>query len=214
MIVLGVGGTAHAGKDTFVNIAKSILVRNNYTPMRMAFADKVKDEIQEMLRDNNFNLDAYTRDEKERIRPLFVFWATQRRKESPGEMYWINEVNKSLQLTANNYERDGASTDRLVVLLSDLRYINELKWVRDDCNGYTIHLKRFKRTINNIKEYDTPPNEEERRNDPLLIAEVDINIEWENKGFKSTEEAAQEPMLQELVLKTLNTIPIFSGKLI
>ena len=55
--VIGIAGMARAGKDTFVGIAKNILRRNNYRPIRVAFADKLKEEVLAMLKSNGFQLD-------------------------------------------------------------------------------------------------------------------------------------------------------------
>jgi hypothetical protein len=230
MIVIGIAGYAKAGKDTFVSIAKTILTRNDYRPIRIAFADKLKDEVQGMLYDNRFKLDVkkLTPEEKERVRPLFVFWGCQRRYESDGGLYWVDVVQEWLEDIAYECKQEGESDERIVALVSDVRFPNESKWIHETWNGQVIHLRRYKKvpigvgvdekgcmmTTSYNHEYDPAPNEEEFKQDPLVLAQADYRVEWENKGAKSSEEAAKDPELHEIVLKALNALPVFNGKLI
>ena len=230
MIVIALGGYALSGKDTFVIIAKMILDRNKYRAIRVAFADKLKDEVRGMLHDNRFDLDVrhLTPEEKERVRPLFVFWGMQRRYESEGGRYWVNIVNEQLEDIAFEYKQAGESTEKVVILISDTRFPNESGWIHESCGGYVIHLRRYKKVLEGIgvstpdyeqvksysHEYDSAPNDEELKQDPLVIAQADHRVEWENKGFKSNIEASQDPEFHEIVLKALNALPVFSGKLI
>ncbi len=226
MKVISIAGYARAGKDTFANIAKVILERNNYRFVRVAFADEVKNEIQKMLNNNGFklNVQKLTAEEKEKIRPLFVIWATQRRKESDGEAYWINVVDKQLNNIIYDFKNAGESTDRLVTLIPDCRYLNEVNWVHENWNGKVIHLRRYTKTVvgmlsddkGNVtntysNEYDIAPNEEERRQDPMVIEKADYRIEWENKNAKTISAAMENPDLQKIVLDTLNATSFFSG---
>ena len=47
--MVAVSGLARAGKDVFVAIAKNILTRNGYFPIRISFADKLKEEVEAMV---------------------------------------------------------------------------------------------------------------------------------------------------------------------
>lgn len=226
--MIGVGGFAKSGKDTFVGIAKEILTRNNYTPLRVSFADRLKEEIQSMLEANNFqiNVTRLNSEEKERVRPVFVFWGCQRRDESKEGMYWVNIVNDHLQAIIRDHLENGMSTERVVILVSDVRFPNEAKWVHEEWEGEIVHLRRFKKRIigmgmtsdgpnepMTIHDYDLAPNDEERKQDPLVLAKADLRIEWENKGFPSSAAAEADSALQEIVLDTLNKSKFFNGTL-
>ena len=222
--VLGVSGYARCGKNTFVEIAKNILTKNNYSVIELAFANKLKTEVQEMLRRNGFKLDIFgmTPEQKEHVRPLFVFWGCQRRYESEGGMYWVNEVDNQLRNIIIDAQRGGVSTDRMVVLISDCRFPNEIEWVQKKWSGQVIHLKKWRSEwrksgqdgsdLSMMKVYDSAPNEEEAKQDPIIEAMADFKIEWEGTGKLSILDASIETDLQEVVLETLNSTKFFRHK--
>jgi hypothetical protein len=229
MKIIGIAGYAKAGKDTFVGIAKTVLQRNNYTPMRVAFADRLKEEVQRMLEQNNFqiNVTRLIPEEKERVRPVFVFWGCQRRHESEKGMYWVNIVDNYLDTIIRDHLENGQSTERVVALVSDVRFPNEAKWVHEKWEGELIHLRRYRKIVNAmsaesdgtitrhyINDYDNAPNEEELKQDPLVLKQSDIRAEWENKGFPSSTAAEADPELQKIVLDTLNKSKFFNGSLL
>lgn len=221
--LLSIGGLSRAGKDTFVGIAKNILAKDGYKSLKIAFADNLKREVQIMLRDNGFKIDInnISAEEKERIRPLFVFWGNQRRRESEDGLYWIDIVDKKINFICNDMNTD---PDKFIFFISDIRYMNEAKWIKETWKGEFIHLKRY-----SIKElvfrehdvyekkptrvYDPAPNEEELKQDPIIQEMADQKIEWENKKKLTLAEAIEDPYLQNIVLKTLNKTKYFSGTL-
>ena len=221
MKVIGIAGYARCGKDTFVNIAENILTKNNYPVIKLAFATKLKSEVQKMLRKSGFQLDVLnlSADEKERVRPLFVFWGCQRRFESEGGLYWVNEVDNQLQDIINDAQSGGMSTERMVALVSDVRFPNEAKWVHDKWDGQLIHLKKWQSEWRKggqdgsdevmVKVYDPAPNEEEAKQDPLVEAAADVKTEWEGKGKPSAADAATVIDLQKVVLDALNSTKFF-----
>lgn len=221
MKIIGVSGFAKSGKDTFVAIAKDILTKNGYTPYRIAFADKLKDEVQEMLRKSRFSMNVLnlSADEKERVRPLLVFWGCQRRFESEGGLYWVNEVDNQIQDIINDAQSGGMATDRMVALVSDVRFPNEAKWVHEKWGGQVIHLKKWKSEWHKggqdgsdeflVKFYDPAPNGEEAKQDPLVEAIADVKTEWEGKGKPSAADASTEVDLQKVVLSALNETKFF-----
>ena len=221
MKLIGVSGFAKSGKDTFVNIAENILTRNNYRIIKLAFANKLKSEVQEMLGKSGFEVDVLnlTADEKERVRPLFVFWGCQRRYESEGGMYWVNEVDRKIESIIADCTSAGESTERMVVLVSDVRFPNEAKWVHEKWDGQVIHLKKWQSEWRKggqdgsdefmVKVYDPAPNEEEAKQDPLAEAVADVKTEWEGKGKATAAIASAEVSLQKVVLDALNSTKFF-----
>ena len=191
--VVAVSGLARAGKDTFVAIAKKILLANGYSAMRVAFADELKREIERMLTANGFQATVMTdnTEQKTLIRPLLVWWGCQRRYESNGGLYWVKKAEELINLHSSNT----IHTDRLVVLVSDVRFPNEVKWVHETFGGEVIHLRKYSvhtsespvvlpdGTASNKtfhKTYDAPPNEEEKKQDPIVREMSDYQIEWRN----------------------------------
>ena len=222
-IVIGIAGYARCGKDTFVGIAKDILSTNGYIPLRIAFADNLKHEVQTMLNDNNFSAVVHTDDSeaKSLIRPLMVWWGCQRRKESENGSYWIKSAKETIDDSIKCIQDD---IHKVVILISDCRFENEAKWIQEDLGGTVIHLKRYKiektqRGLyqnypeNEERVYDSAPNDEELKQDPKVVAIVNHRIEWENKGNLTIELATKNEYLRNIVLKTLNRTEVFNGKL-
>lgn len=219
--VIGIAGYARCGKDTFVGIAKNILAKNKYTPLRVAFADKLKEESEAMLKANNFNATVYTEDgeAKKLIRPLLVWWGCQRRYDTAatGGLYWVDRVDDQLRALAKDMLDNGLSPERVVALVSDVRFANEAKWVHDQWGGIVIHLKRWSTKEvrdgygDNVfaKVYDPAPNEEEAKNDPVVQELADHRIEWESKGKHTAQTAMEDPYLQGVVLESLNATRFF-----
>ena len=215
MIVIGVSGFAKAGKDTFVGIAIDILKSNGYCPFRVAFADKLKSEVQSMLTQYGFKLDLtkISAAEKERIRPLFVFWGCQRRYDSPNGMYWINSIDAQLRKLCEDYIARGESHENVVALVSDCRFPNEAKWIHDQCHGSIIHIRKYKMEAyrdgldgseGEGAVYDPAPNAEEATQDPLVQSVADVHVEWEDKNASTTVAAIEIPELKDIVLEALN----------
>ena len=212
MKVIGIAGYARCGKDTFVGIARQILSEHGYNPIRIAFADELKKEVQSMLQQNKFVGTIYdeTPDGKKFNRPLLVWWGCQRRIESPDGLYWVNRANDAIRSKITNY----SNLNSLVFLVSDVRFLNEAEWVHNSWNGKVIHLKRY--AIDKLETtekqdvfvYDPAPNEEEAKNDPLVERVADYKVEWENKGKLTSEEAIQNPYLREIVYGVLQEMKL------
>ena len=223
--VIGIGGLARSGKDTFVAIAKNILRRNRYAPFRIAFADKLKEEVEIMLVANNFKASVLTDDTeaKKLIRPLLVWWGCQRRQESDGGLYWVKTAEDKIR----NYYSEAKSLhssvdpDKMVMLVSDVRFPNEARWVHETFDGDVIHLRKY--TVQSLAEspaivygvssnmefhrvYDEAPNEEEKKQDPLVREMADQRIDWEKS---SSSDVINDPKMNAIVLEALNRTKYF-----
>jgi hypothetical protein len=214
MKVIGIGGYARCGKDTFVSIAKQILAKNGCEPRRVAFADTLKTEVQSMLNSYGFNADVYTTDTeaKSKIRPLLVWWGCARRDLSDCGLYWVDVVDKELKEHEAEFARAGASTDHHVALVSDVRFPNEAEWIHNNWNGQLIHIRRYS-PIDGGVAFDAAPNQEEAKNDPLVMSSADVSVEWESRGIPNGGVVTDDKYLQEQVLKALNSTKFFSGRL-
>lgn len=193
-IIIGCGGYARSGKDTFVKVAKKVLKDNGYTCVKLAFADSLKEEIDPFLREH-YNISAWTDDTEDKniIRPYLIAHGCGKRKISDGN-YWIDQIDKAI-------ETIHFTTD--VIFISDCRFPNEVDWLHNKWGGWFVHIKRYsvKSGIQNDsftgkeigyrewKQYDESPNEEEEINDPLCEEKSDYNLELENvieKTFRET----------------------------
>lgn len=219
MKVIGIGGFARAGKDAFVNIARNILSRNGFESERFAFADNLKREVRDMLATNNFAFDIYTTDsaEKSKLRPLLVWWGCARRDLSKDGMYWVERVNTQLESLRESYTRVGLNSNDFVALISDVRFVNEVKWLQTDWNGSFIHLRRFsmQKCRNGYGDdftcqlFDPAPNEEEAKNDPLIQELADVKVEWESRGIPAGGCVTKDDYLRAKVLDALNSTKFF-----
>lgn len=220
MKVIGIAGYARCGKDTFVKIAIDLLTKNGYRSQRFAFADMLKDEVTDMLVDYSFVGRVKTDDPvvKTQMRPLMVWWGCQRRYESVGGLYWVNEVDRQLSKWNDCASRDGHIGSG-VALVSDVRFPNEAKWIHEKWDGSVIHLKKWQCDWRMggqdgsdevmVKVYDPAPNEEEAKQDPLVEAVADVKTEWEGMGKPSAADAATVIDLQKVVLDALNSTKFF-----
>ena len=193
-IVIGVGGFARSGKDTFVKIAKKILKENGYNPIKLAFADAVKEDMDAFLKEN-YNISAWTDDteDKKIIRPFLVAHGCGKRLQTDGK-YWIDKVNEEI-------ERIHCED---VVFVSDCRFPNEVDWIHEKLGGWFVHVKKYseiplssaggQQGDGTFKKFDDAPNDEEAKNDPLCEQKADYKLEMENaiereqrlKGIKIT----------------------------
>ncbi len=201
-IVIGVGGFARAGKDTFVKVAKNILRANGYSCIKLAFADALKEEIDPFLREH-YNISAWTDDTEEKalIRPYLVAHGCGKRIISNGR-YWVDKIDQAIENIHFNED---------VIFISDCRFPNEADWLHNKWGGWFVHLKKYyleevpqyfdskmKEEIAKImcpiekvfvNKYDEAPNEEEAKNDPMCEAKSDFCLELENvieREFRKT----------------------------
>lgn len=193
-IIIGVGGYARSGKDTFVKVATKILKENGYSCEKLAFADALKNEIGLFIR-QYYGIDVWTdiNEEKSLIRPLLVAHGCGKRIQTEGK-YWVNKIDREiLQICMNSVAFNTPSNlKKHVVFISDCRFPNEVDWVHDKWNGWFVHLKKythsaicdgvppFVRELKLIRVFDDAPNEEESKNDPICQENADYRLELEN----------------------------------
>lgn len=222
-IVIGVGGFARAGKDTFVKIARNILEKNGYKTRRFAFADALKDEMNPFV-EKYYGINVWTdkTSEKAIIRPLMVAHGCGKRVQTEGK-YWVDKIDEAIR----NYDGD-------VAFISDCRFPNEVEWVQKSWGGWFVHLRKYsvlsgmqydsftgKETgIQTWKQFDEAPNEEEAKNDPICEKNANYRLELESiidrelrlTGNKITTEAiADNTYLNEEIKLCLTNCPHFSN---
>jgi hypothetical protein len=226
--IIGVTGFARSGKDTFVKVASKILQKNGFQTIKLAFADDLKNDIDDWLKEK-YGISAWTDvlDEKNLIRPFLVAHGCAKRIQTDGK-YWIDKIHNDIIDNQKLYP-DGNS--KLVFFISDVRFPNEAKWIHEQWNGWIVHLKKYtknyvcdggvkepERILTSWKSYDVAPNEEEAKNDPELYKLADFKLELENvierekrKGnIITVDQLVNCEYLQEKITKCLMNCPFLT----
>lgn len=159
--VIMVAGYAGSGKDTLADLIMDIVPegRKSHWTDKFKFADQLKNALQESMSSIGVDVDVFTeeREEKTKLRPLLVEFGKFAR--SKNRDVFVNMMLADLDQHvewAVEFEGMGWTFSETIVI-SDLRYINELtlmaKWCKD--NYYDLHTVY-------IEKSDNPPaNEEE-----------------------------------------------------
>lgn len=170
-LVIGICGSARAGKDTFCERAKIFLSNKKVGAARAAFADEVKKDLNDLCR-NKIGISAFTEDSKEKeiIRPLLVTYGTDVMR-GMDETWWIKKLEKNLGVHQHM---------NLIPIVTDVRYPNEVEWIQKECNGVVVHITRkgFK-----------PVNKEEKKNNPIIKKMADYRTIWPTFGEDNMDDA-------------------------
>ena len=177
MNVIGLSGFAGSGKDLFCEI----LCEKRPEFSRKSLGDNLKRDIRsEILKDYNIDILDCTREEKDKVRPKLIDFGREMREKSNGR-HWINS------LTEEFTEEDTH------ICVTDIRYdeypADEVFWLKDELRGVLVHIERYD-ILNNNKKFVEAPNEDERRNDPILKAKATYNLQWHS--FEGNEESVRK----------------------
>ena len=127
MILIGISGKAHSGKDTVADI-----LVNRYGFTKMAFADSLKGLVQQHY---GFKKEDLWMDYKtEEVRRILQ-GTGELIKSLEGDNFWIRQIQKKIV-----YRSMSAGWDNRVVI-SDVRFPNEKKFIKG-CSGITIRIDR------------------------------------------------------------------------
>ena len=154
---IGITGLARNGKDTLANLIQELAKNNELNTNRLSFAGELKESLNPLVQENlNFSSFTEKNDEKELIRPLLVCFGTQIMRKV-NQDHWISKLKSKI-------------CNKSINIITDVRFPNECKWIQDDLNGYVIHISRL--------GYLTPPNEDERINNPIVKKMSDFKLSW------------------------------------
>jgi len=188
-MVIGVSGVARSGKDTFFKLLKSELKDiNGLRIERLAFADRIKKELSEILL-SNFNIDIFnpTESEKQKIRPLLVSYGTHLAR-SIDEDHWIKILSPKIKSNEFN---------NIISVITDVRYPNEQNFIKSNFkNSCNVHINRF--------GFEAA-NEEEAKQTPVLESQSDYIINWDS--FNDNESIGL-PFIQGFINEKLASIKI------
>jgi hypothetical protein len=181
-MIVGLSGLARCGKDSFFNFSKTSLRKKGLSCRRLAFADELKNELDDFLV-KNFSISCFTEktEEKEIIRPIMVSYGMAKRQMTNGR-YWLNKIENKIKNSSDKFDYN---------FITDVRFENEVKSIKD-FGGVCIHITRDK---------NIAPNEEEKINDPIVKNSSDFNFYWEN--FKDIDEGKPENLVSAFLDKIL-----------
>lgn len=126
--IISISGNARCGKDTLGENFLEILKEQGINCQKLSFADELKKSVDSFLIEKT-GISAFTNDdaEKKLIRPFLVCWGTDIMR-SIDDNIWIKHLEKNLKPDYVN-------------IITDLRFQNELKWVKKN-KGLSIFLER------------------------------------------------------------------------
>lgn len=181
-LVIGLGGVAQSGKDTFFNIFKKVMESSSgYRVTRYALADFLK-ETANLWTKQAYNIDCLNAspEEKALIRDFLVFHGKVMRIKTNGR-HWINHLNNYILTNAVN---DGEGH---ICVITDIRYDeyekDEVYWLKKELAGYLLHISmyEFQEDENGVikKSFKQPPNQAELENNPKIKSAADYVLQWE-----------------------------------
>lgn len=173
--IIGVSGLARSGKDLFCNILKKQL-KDQYgiQAVQMALANELKQDCEQFLKEK-CGMDVWTQDTaiKTRFRDFLVWYGYVKRTETEGR-YWTEKLTKQIQ-----------SSTADVIMVSDIRYAkyerDEVYWLQEEMDGVLVHIQKYTADSVGMRQYNQPPNEQEKINDPIVRGLANFQIDWEDK---------------------------------
>ena len=180
--IIAIAGNARSGKDTLGRYISQILNDHGISTSLNSFAKALKSEV-DLLLTKSVGISAFTEnsDEKKIIRDFLVFWGSDFRRRLD-ENVWIKELEKSY---------DGKS----ILIVTDLRFENELKWVREN-NGIVLFISR----VDENNEIIPPANSYEEVNNKILLENSDNSLTW----LTSENETLLKGLSHEIIAPVLN----------
>lgn len=205
--IIGISGVAGAGKDLLYSI-----VSKNANCARFSLADALKEECKDFCLEN-FGVDPTncSREAKNKIRPFLVGYGLTKRNVTDGR-YWIDKLTPKIKnFIFEQAINANGDAEELFIFVTDIRYSkydkDEVYWLKKEMKGKLVHLSRFDAGPNSLsKTFIEAANEEEQNQNPLLIEQSDLNIEWQTAyGNKIEVEHSLKPAAIAL-LKDLKNI--------
>lgn len=202
--VIGLGGAARSGKDTFASILAYKLQQAGKSVKRVAFADPLKSQVDEFIL-KNLGISAFTTvpEEKTLIRPMLVWYGDVQRRRTAGR-YWVDLAKKNIEQSSEEY-----------YIITDVRYDayekDELYFLKNEMNGILCHIEKYKLTHTQDgastiihKEFVKPANDHEAENDPRIAHSAHHRVEWKDEGKMSFNELLFNTQLNAHVDKFIN----------
>jgi hypothetical protein len=184
-MIIGIGGYARTGKDTFGEALVNVLSRYGIKSKTYALATQLKIDL-DALTKSDFGISAFTKDDSEKyiIRPLLVGYGESWRKANPD--HWLEILNSNIELST-------------LSVITDIRYENEADWILKN-NGQVIYLNRRLPDGTYVK----PANNEEALNSPFVKGKSCFEFCWETTSDQNEIEQIVESIIITLFGDDLN----------
>lgn len=178
--IIGIAGNAGSGKDTLGKNFESILKDQGIKSQRLSFAYELRKSVDKFLIEQT-GISAFTSDKKEKslIRPFLVCWGTDIMRKINDDI-WVEKLEPSLY-------------DNHVNIITDLRFPNELKWLKSK-KGLSVMIKR---------SGVDPANDYEKVNNEEMSNDVDLNFEMGNFQDTKLQELTANEILNSLINKEI-----------
>jgi hypothetical protein len=154
LLIVGIAGQMQSGKDTVAQMLIECGERANIAVVRRALADALKEEVADFLKDYVLGSERQmwlermhgpSRPEKEQLRKLMQWWGTEFKRQMFTDDYWLARLYQWIEdrysWTASGTKKWNPDAKRILVV-PDVRFINECQWVRDSSRGYLIRIER------------------------------------------------------------------------
>jgi hypothetical protein len=182
--IIAVGGNARSGKDTLANNLVDILAELNIKAKKVSFAYALRESVDDFLL-RELGISAFTEDKEEKdiIRPFLVFWGTDVMR-GRDQNVWVKKIQKFLKPDSVN-------------IISDLRFTNELDWVKEK-NGVSVMLSR--KAVNPANKYEEEENKKLYKSVNLKFSLAEFGEENKDKILKSLSHEILNSLLTEETL--------------
>ena len=188
--MIGITGLARSGKDTLANNLAVIIERDLKCEVRFySFASAIKGQLEDFL-NKYYDISPFTEDtEKKTItRPIMVAHGEQMKKYF-GEDVWLKEV-------VNQIEQDETSEKNIFPIVTDVRFDFEAEKIQEK-GGSIIHISRMG---------NSPPNEIEAKNDPLVQKIANHSHTWPSYDPDNMDQCADHAEILWQMLKQSKNI--------
>lgn len=194
-VIIGIAGLAGDGKDSVCKILKEYFEsRTKSLFYRISLADVLKrDCLSACLELYGVNSIHCSREQKEKIRDLLVFYGKVMRNKTRGK-HWTQQAEKTIKQITQK-EKDG------IFCVPDIRYAefeqDEVQWLKSFENSYLIYVKKYTLQPNpfseleiskQIKTYSPAVNSQEAYHSPLVEKLADYVIEWQDCSPQTPEQ--------------------------
>jgi hypothetical protein len=163
-MIIGLIGHAGSGKDfTF-----ELLQESGYAVHRRAWADPLREEIQEAVADGAYLPALWRKPYSREVRSLLQWWGTEfRRGQDPD--YWIKKMKAELVPFA-----EGGPFEDEAVIITDTRYMNEVEALKE-MGGLIVRIWAPENVRKERLGGELPPDHfSERALDKYPVAQTDI----------------------------------------
>lgn len=202
--VIGLGGVARSGKDTFAGILAYKLQQAGKSVRRIALAEPLKVHADEFLvKYLNITAMSPVSEEKQLIRPMLVWYGDVQRKRTNGR-YWIDIAKKAIEESKYDY-----------YIITDIRYDayekDELYFLKQEMDGVLCHISKYVVDQNGEKKFVQPANDHEATNDPKIKSAADHIVKWPHVDvvMENVEELLLNPTLNEKVDEFANKFSLY-----